>query len=487
MVLTSLYQLWFDNKKIWFSKNNDILLSKFFLLDIHYSLNTKEDYIGYILMLDQISRHYFRNTESNHILTYYSYLATKYSNKLLLKYKNFTEEELLFIYLPYRHIFDFKMINKIICIYIQKYKNNNYIFFKNIIYSTITKSIYIKNRFIINNFIQTHNSYEISKFPYFQNILEFNPLFKLKLNGHTFNIQKQYNKTLIVSLSGGVDSNVLLYICSKLSNNVIAIHINYNNRKECDSEENFLKFYCKILKITLYIRKIDEIQRDMCKDNGLRDIYEEITKKIRFDMYKQLQEKYITSNGKKTYIVLGHNLDDTFENIITNISKKQKYENLEGMSEFSDIDNIHFWRPFLHINKETIIKYAYDIGIPFLKDSTPNWSQRGKIRDIIKPCLFQLNEFNFIKSLFDLSNQTESLINIINELCIPLLLNNLNNILPLNEYIWKQIFDKKEIKISNKCLKNFIEFIKKNNLNSEKFKTQKFILNKKYKFEIKMI
>ena len=48
-----------------------------------------------------------------------------------------------------------------------------------------------------------------------------------------------------ISLSGGVDSMVILVILRVfLKKQVVAIHINYNNREECDLEQEFLEVFC---------------------------------------------------------------------------------------------------------------------------------------------------------------------------------------------------------------------------------------------------
>ena len=63
---------------------------------------------------------------------------------------------------------------------------------------------------------------------------------------------------------------------------------------------------------------------------------------------------------------------------------------------------IKFCRPMLSINKLQIYEYAFINNIPFLSDSTPNWSQRGQIRDLVKPCLESWNS-NSINGLSELS------------------------------------------------------------------------------------
>jgi tRNA(Ile)-lysidine synthase TilS/MesJ len=105
-------------------------------------------------------------------------------------------------------------------------------------------------------------------------------------------------------------------------------------------------------------------------------------------------------------VVLGHNKDDCFENILTNICSCSKYENLTGMQRLSnqEVDKLVMLRPLLKISKKSIVEIAKDCCIPYLYDSTPCWSQRGKIRDCVVPVLDSWNE-TCIKSFFTLSDR----------------------------------------------------------------------------------
>ena len=194
-----------------------------------------------------------------------------------------------------------------------------------------------------------------------------------------------------------------------------------------------------MLGIKLYHRTIDEINRNSCHNNGLRDLYEDITKKIRYDCYKQIKSRPI--------VALGHNKDDCFENIITNILQKQNYDNLQGMKCYTIIDDITFWRPMLDISKQDIIKFAIKHNIPFLQDSTPKWCNRGKIRDDIVPC-FQNFHKELIPSMFELAKKVQQMDETLNDFVLNKIISNIqidsNNIIiktrsNFNDILWKKI------------------------------------------------
>ena len=114
---------------------------------------------------------------------------------------------------------------------------------------------------------------------------------------------------------------------------------------------------------------------------GLRDVYESYTKRVRFETYK------VASGDHMPNVLLGHNRDDTIENVITNITYCSKYDNLTGMEKISEQDGVYVCRPMLDVPKTEIRLFAKEAGIPHFHDSTPSWSQRGKIRDSIIPAL----------------------------------------------------------------------------------------------------
>ncbi len=264
-------------------------------------------------------------------------------------------------------------------------------------------------------------------------------------------------QNIVVSLSGGVDSMICLKLVHQLNRkdmNIVAIHINYGNRDSADEEEEACRHYCHKLGIRLYVRHITEIKRNRSFD---RDFYEQITRKIRFNSYKEF---------KDYAIVLGHNKDDSLENIFSNIKKKIHYDNLLGMSEESIENNVTILRPLLDMNKVEIIDLAVKNNIPFVYDSTPDWSDRGKMRDQLIPHIKGFDS-NILEGLISMAKQYREIYQMAED--------NIENVrLEYGEgwvifeecsysglYYWKQIFYKVTTylgipMIANKSIINFI-------------------------------
>ena len=84
-------------------------------------------------------------------------------------------------------------------------------------------------------------------------------------------------------------------------------------------------------------------------------------------------------------VVLGHNQDDTQENILSNIQKCQHYDNLLGMKYISIQNDVTIIRPLLDLSKSHIFKAADNLI--HTKNSTPSWSVRGQSRNHVIPFL----------------------------------------------------------------------------------------------------
>ena len=71
-------------------------------------------------------------------------------------------------------------------------------------------------------------------------------LYKLVKNFVLKEEEQNPNTPFVVSLSGGVDSMVLMtLLCFLTKKKVIACHVNYGNRREADAEADFVQRYCK--------------------------------------------------------------------------------------------------------------------------------------------------------------------------------------------------------------------------------------------------
>ena len=465
---SELLSYWFPDDinvipKFWFDKNSKtdeyiinnfkILLTKAENHQLNHWKSTSLGHLALIILLDQFSRHIYRDTEEqykNDLIAYYNaielFLEDKDSELNCL--------QLMMALMPFRH----------------QEKTDPYEFTLN----------YIKDKSdpIWNNFkFHTIKNYEYLKehgklprdiiykidWSKFNDILENPWNFEMQ----TYNIESELTKTLtnylndniildnnnviIISLSGGVDSMVILYLLSQIKktyNNleIVAIHIDYHNRPETGLEAEFIFNYCNCMKIPLYYRYIHEGVRE--RTSKKREEYEELTKNIRFDLYKKVEKLY-----KNKYnllgIILGHHKGDLQENIFQNVMKGRNLTDLSVIKEQSDILGVKILRLLIRHPKSDIFEMAHKNNIPYFKNTTPIWSNRGQLREIVIPSIIKTFGPGVLTNLSKTGQESDDLQilvkeNIINPYIKKIEIKDNNHFLPITPNqpftYWKYIF-----------------------------------------------
>jgi tRNA(Ile)-lysidine synthetase-like protein len=445
--MEELVNYWFNNPQIWFGCGPEVdeyITEKYLYLFEHSELTTTATALQKIILYDQIARHIYRNQKDK--INYHHTMALKIAENIT-DYSGYSPEERCFLLLPMRHTFELNYLERTLELLKEFRKESDAPIYRRFYRATIQAIGRIKNGF--------DTIYKPNPREFYQKILDPRspkmPKEKPTLMpSFDFNLT---NKEVIVSISGGVDSMVSLYLAHKMGAKVTAVTINYKNRPEQDLEIEMVNEFCNLLGIPHHVREITEINRNRSED---RDIYEDTTREIRFGMYKKFPP---------LPVILGHNLDDSIENIFSNIKKQINYHNLFGMSEVSEEMGVTILRPLLKVAKKDIVKFAIDAGIPFTYDSTPDWSERGKMRDILVPFLNSFND-QIIPGLVNLAENFKQIHQVYNA-TIPKVEKDGNEIRFQSSEIfffdyWKNILYQCKLgPISNKSIRNVITLLQK--------------------------
>lgn len=439
-----LIQFWFSNENLWFnaSHEDDLMITNKYETLLN---NVNEDFdeillnanhtikLGLILLYDQIGRHICRIHQKSHIYYFDKiYIIAKSIIENIELLESYKPEERVFILLVYRHTFDKAHIELVIDM-IQKWRyTNNLSIYKRFYQASLNSLAKINNNQdlvynntsgymddVINSVLDANLSPKISEVLTFEvnkdaiyeteiyKVFEASMIEVLRLKSNVF-------RNIGISVSGGVDSMVCTLLTYAFSNkfgyNPIVFSVNYGNRIEQNIEIYMVHKYVEFLNKVFdcfsghhYVRRIDEMKRTHgTAELNDRDFYEDFTRNIRFDCYKNVS--YNTCNGNHTDLpfILGHNRDDSLENVISNIKKERSYQNLFGMNAIGNEKDVTLFRPLLSVWKRDIIDFGQKFKVPFVYDSTPAWSERGKMRDILFPFLNQFDS-RILDGLFSLS------------------------------------------------------------------------------------
>ena len=492
--MDALYKFWFDqkNEHMWFgaTPEDDKLITEKFgdYLDHGASCaysSGKIMTISNIIIYDQISRHVARH-KGEALLPKWQEMAFVMASGAL-KYTGidkFTNKEIPFVLLPFRHSNKKEniMIAKDIIIEMMEMRagTDDESYLRRFYQATLRQLSSFCSPDHICSLMNENDHLELAMSILAPDSIQdikkprtgrlSNSLLMKKLREAILTCGE--NPKIILSVSGGKDSMALatalyaLKTMTSLNFELAAVHINYMNRETSVAEEWLVRHYLVgVLGIHTSIRRIDELQRS--RHSHERDFYEAYTKEVRFKAYLDMVDGYSNS-----YVILGHNHDDTIENIITNITKKKHFDNLKGMTIHSRQMDVNLFRPLLEVTKVEIEEFNKLSDTPFTYDSTPDWSDRGRIRDKVIPALKEFNPAT-VSGLVDVSNTLAEMDVIYRKFALPQILKEIvvdeidnrveipYNKVPVSVKVLRDIFDHFKLsQPSAKSMANLVEQVK---------------------------
>lgn len=225
-----------------------------------------------------------------------------------------------------------------------------------------------------------------------------------KFQNHTEqNFPQLKDKKLLLAISGGIDSMVLMHLFQQLNYDIAIAHCNFQLRgKESDADEHYVKSEAEKFKISSFFIQFDT--ENYSKENRLS--IQLAARKLRYDWFQEL-----LSENQLDYLVTAHHLDDNVETFLINFIRGTGLEGLTGIPA----QNGNIVRPMLPFSREEIENYAQANQIQWREDSSNASDKyfRNKLRHDIVPILKELN-IGFLDSFQNTLHhlqQAESLVN----------------------------------------------------------------------------
>ena len=188
-------------------------------------------------------------------------------------------------------------------------------------------------------------------------------------------------KKLLLAVSGGIDSMVLVHLCHQLKLDFSVAHCNFQLRgNESDDDENFMKSQTEKLQIPVFIQKFDT--KSIAETQKLS--IQLAARKLRYDWFYKLMNE----NGFD-YILTAHHLDDSLETFLINFTRGSGLDGLIGIPEQND----KIVRPLLIFSRNEIETFAQENNIAWREDSSNSSDKylRNKLRHDVIPILKELN------------------------------------------------------------------------------------------------
>ncbi len=163
---------------------------------------------------------------------------------------------------------------------------------------------------------------------------------------------------LILAVSGGVDSMVMLTLFQQANYDFVVAHCNFRLRgAESDGEEVFIRDYCGEHGIELFVKQFDT--REYAALEGIS--IEMAARELRYDWFRQLLKEL-----SYDYIATAHHQDDLIETMLINLSRGTGIRGLTGIQAKND----RIVRPMLFATREQIYSYSATTKVDFKNDSS---------------------------------------------------------------------------------------------------------------------
>jgi len=163
------------------------------------------------------------------------------------------------------------------------------------------------------------------------------------------------DKQIVVALSGGVDSVVLLhYLCEHYTGQVRAVHINHNLSMYCHQWQGFCESLCN--KMTVDFTSID------ISIENTSNIEEIARKKRYFSLTSELEECEV--------LCTAHHQDDQAETLLLQLFRGCGVAGLAAMPKSKQLEKGELYRPFLELSRKHILDYAVSNHLGWIEDDS---------------------------------------------------------------------------------------------------------------------
>lgn len=181
---------------------------------------------------------------------------------------------------------------------------------------------------------------------------------------------------VIVAVSGGVDSMVLLHLVTQAlpSSQIIVAHFDHQIRPSSGEVSRWVQKHCLALGIS----------RILVGNRKGKKTSEEALRNERYEFLKKLQSE----TGAK-HVFLAHHAHDQLETFLMRLLRGSGVDGLASMASKRGA----FVRPLLKLSKSDLIDFAKIHGIPFCEDETNQETLffRNQIRKELIPKLLELS------------------------------------------------------------------------------------------------
>jgi tRNA(Ile)-lysidine synthase len=187
--------------------------------------------------------------------------------------------------------------------------------------------------------------------------------------------------SVLLAVSGGIDSMVMSHLFLKLGTNIGIAHCNFSLRgSESDMDEELVKDFSDSNGIPFYTIRFRTKEYSVSKGISVQMAARE----LRYSWFEKIREE-----NNYDFIAVAHNRNDNIETLLINLIRGTGITGLSGMKPAG----IRIIRPILFASRHKIEEYCCENRILFREDksNTETRYTRNKIRHLVLPLLKEIN------------------------------------------------------------------------------------------------
>lgn len=185
---------------------------------------------------------------------------------------------------------------------------------------------------------------------------------------------------ILIAVSGGLDSVVLLDLLFKTGFNISIAHCNFQLRgQESDMDEEFVRNLGKNYKLKIFVKICDASEN--AKTNKLS--IQESARELRYQWFKK-----VSIENKFDKLAVAHHFDDNLETFFINFSRGSGLSGLKGIP----VKNETIVRPLMFASRKEIEEYANENKLKFREDSSNSSDKylRNNLRHNLLPGFLEI-------------------------------------------------------------------------------------------------
>ncbi len=210
--------------------------------------------------------------------------------------------------------------------------------------------------------------------------------------------------SILLGVSGGIDSMVMLHLFLKSGFKIEVAHCNFGLRAdESDGDEQFVKYYCLMNGIVCHSIKFDT--NEYAAENKLS--IQVAARELRYAYFEEICKEY-----KYTKVAIAHNLNDTAETVLINLCRGTGIKGVAGIK----VMNGNIIRPLIFATRIEIEDFAKSHDVKYREDSSNSTTKykRNFIRHKIIPELRYLNP-SVDRAIADTANHLQEAVWLVEE------------------------------------------------------------------------